>query len=629
MSFRFNENYFIDSMPNILTNDKLRPPQYEAYQAIKKYYEKEEYPNRNALVVLPTGCGKTGVMAIAPFDICKKRTLIITPGNTIRDTVLDSLDPSNANNFWYEYDVFFPGITLPNVIEYESDTTDEVLSVANIVILNIQKLQERLSSSLLNRVDSDFFDFIIIDEAHHSTANTWVNCINYFKDAKILKLTGTPFRTDGEKINGELIYEYPLSRAMYHGYIKSLQNIVYTPDEVKLTIDNDDSKLYTIDEIFNMGLRDQDWVTRSVAFSEECSLKIVDASIEELNKKTSNSNIPHKIIAIACSIKHAKQIAKLYESRNIKTAVIYSDLPIEEKNAIFKDIENHRVQAVINVAMLGEGYDHKYLSIAAIFRPFRAELPYTQFIGRVLRYIPEGNSEDNIAKIVSHHYLYLDKLWEKYKKEISQSEIIKSLRDMDDILDKELDETKDSNPTKPRDQQILGNVTESETYHLNVEDYLDTELIRKSKEAEKQFNEKIKELQTLLGISFEQARGIIYQTNTKSNLGRPDKIYKRKKKDLDETIREEIVPDLITKYNIDSESDDLKDCGLFTGPYWYIPNSAKKNNGMIAMYFNTYLRNKIGYARKFWTDDDFDIAFSHLDKLTNMIEGIIKEYYNL
>lgn len=137
MSFRFNENYFIDSMPNILTNDKLRPPQYEAYQAIKKYYEKEEYPNRNALVVLPTGCGKTGVMAIAPFDICKKRTLIITPGNTIRDTVLDSLDPSNANNFWYEYDVFFPGITLPNVIEYESDTTDEVLSVANIVILNI------------------------------------------------------------------------------------------------------------------------------------------------------------------------------------------------------------------------------------------------------------------------------------------------------------------------------------------------------------------------------------------------------------------------------------------------------------------------------------------------------------
>ena len=50
---------------------------------------------------------------------------------------------------------------------------------------------------------------------------------------------------------------------------------------------------------------------------------------------------------------------------------------------------------------------------------------------------------------------------------------------------------------------------------------------------------------------------------------------------------------------------------------------------MIAMYFNTYLRNKIGYSRKFWTDDDFDIAFSHLDKLTNMIECIIKEYYNL
>ena len=50
---------------------------------------------------------------------------------------------------------------------------------------------------------------------------------------------------------------------------------------------------------------------------------------------------------------------------------------------------------------------------------------------------------------------------------------------------------------------------------------------------------------------------------------------------------------------------------------------------MIAMYFNAYLKRKIGRPRKNWTDNDLNIAFSYLDKLTTMVEGIIKKYYNL
>jgi len=42
----------------------------------------------------------------------------------------------------------------------------------------------------------------IIDEAHHSTASTWVECLQYFSHAKVVKLTGTPYRPDGEKIVG-------------------------------------------------------------------------------------------------------------------------------------------------------------------------------------------------------------------------------------------------------------------------------------------------------------------------------------------------------------------------------------------------------------------------------------------
>lgn len=635
MSYTFYQNYFIDSLYNIKDNPNLRQPQLAAYYRNLNYFN-STYENRNALIVLPTGVGKTGVMALIPFGLCKKRTLIITPGHTIKNTVIESLNPSEPDNFWYKTKVIEPGFILPNVIEYEgADTPMEVLNAANIVIINIQKLQARLDSSLIYRVDEDFFDVIIEDEAHHSTANTWVDCIEHFKNAKVIKLTGTPFRPDGEKIVGKLIYKYPLSRAMYNNYVKSLRNIQYTPDELKLTIDNDD-KLYSVEEILNMGLKDQDWITRSVAYSQSCSQAIVDESIAALEEKKAFSNIPHKIIAIACSISHAEQIEDLYLKRGMRTTIIYSTLPEEVKNKAFSDIDNNRVDVVINVAMLGEGYDHRYLSIAAIFRPFRTELPYTQFIGRVLRYIPEGNSKDNIAIIISHKHLYLERLWEKYKKEIQESEIIKSLKDFENVLDDTLDDISSSESSNERNIESLGLVHQSESYVLKEENYLDTELIKKSKLEELELSKKLKELQSLLNVSEDQAKLLLKQSQVNDpNYGRPDLLYKQKKKNLDSMIREEIIPSLIEKYNINKDDIDIKDSGLFTGPYWYIPNQILnqkydgKNAAMLALYYNKYLRDKIGLPRKQWEDNDYINAFKCVDILTKYIDSILERYYNL
>lgn len=70
--------------------------------------------------------------------------------------------------------------------------------------------------------------------------------------------------------------------------------------------------------------------------------------------------------------------------------------------------------------MLGEGYDHPYLSVAAIFRPYRSLAPYSQFIGRILRRIPDqvtANPIDNIGTVVAHRDLGLDPLWKEYMQE--------------------------------------------------------------------------------------------------------------------------------------------------------------------------------------------------------------------
>lgn len=629
MAFKYNHNYFMASLPNIYGNENLRLPQIEAYKAVDEYFD-SDYDNRNALVVLPTGVGKTGVMGLVPYGICSGRVLIITPWTAIRDSVIDSLNPDYHDNFWLKRDVFKTKIQLPDLIEYTGkSTTYEVLSAANIVVLNVHKLQSRFDSSLINIVPKDFFDMIIIDEAHHSTAKTWVECVDYFENAKVVKLTGTPFRTDKKEINGHLVYKYPLSRAMYNNYVKSLENIKYVPDELRLTIDEDETKTYTIQEIFDMNLKDMEWVTRSVAYSIECSEKVVDESIKCLeDKKRNNKTIPHKIIAIACSVKHAQQIADLYNHKGYRVALIHSKLNETQKSKMFKDIENDRVDVVVNIAMLGEGYDHPYLSVAAIFRPFRNELPYAQFIGRILRFINDDNAveEDNIGQIVSHKHLELDKLWQKYKIEIQESEIIKKLRDYDEILDEDFDENS-SNKSNNSSVEKLGKATDIGDGTVSIEAYLDTNLIKRSREKDEKAKEKIEKLKSMFNLNDEQAKLMVQQMeNSSSSMKRPDIIYSSKKKNIDSRIREEIVPRLIRVYSIKEDGNELKKLPIFQGRYWYITNKVDKNNAMLAMYMNTYLKDRIGKSRKKWLDDDFNRAFIILNEIEKYIEKQLKHF---
>ena len=229
MSFIYNPDYFMLANPFIKWNEELREPQIEGYFSVYEHFIVKK-KTTSAIVILPTGTGKTGLMGLLPFSISNGRVLIITPQLTIKDAIIDSLDPEKPNNFWLKRNVFNKISELPVLVEYEgSKTTLEVLESANIVVLNVQKLQRRLDTYPLNFLPEDFFDMILIDEAHHSTARTWVETINHFSKAKVVKLTGTPFRSDNEKIAGDLVYKYKLSQAMANKYVKSLKNIEYVP----------------------------------------------------------------------------------------------------------------------------------------------------------------------------------------------------------------------------------------------------------------------------------------------------------------------------------------------------------------------------------------------------------------
>lgn len=630
----YNEHYFGTANPHIYGNDELREPQIQGYYKVYEHFIVRNKKNTHAIVVLPTGVGKTGLMGLLPFHICEGRALIITPQLTIKDTVVDSLDPENPESFWYKRKIFDRIDETPTLVEFSGGMKNEILDVANIVVLNIHKLQARLTKSPLNYLPKDYFDMIIIDEAHHSTANTWVETINHFDKAKIVKLTGTPIRTDGVELAGELVYKYKLSQAMAKGYVKSLRNIEYIPEQLLLTIDKDETKQYTVEQLLELGLRDEDWIRRSVAFSKECSESVVKESIKLLeNKRRDTSKVPHKIIAVACSIDHAEEIKQLYIENGYRAEVIHSKQMPEKQDETKQNIENHRLDVIIHVAMLGEGYDHPYLSIAAIFRPFRSELPYEQFIGRVLRVIPEEEVEktdDNIADIVSHHNLQLADLWEKYKVELQESEVIKHLQE-ENFLDDSGNPSEGNSSGTSADIIPLGLAKEQGTGTLTTDTYLNTELIKKQKEEEKRQKESIDKLQELLHIDYEQALAIYNQTRTKDTalFKRPDLYFANRKKSVDNQIREILVPQLITRFHINQSEKNLANCRLFHGKYAWIKTKASDNGAMLAMYFNTYLRNTVGKKREEWKVTDFDIAFEKLMIAEEFVEKVLSEYLHL
>lgn len=621
-----DQNYFLESIPNIESNDGLREPQIEAYKAVYDHLTVQN--NRDhAIVVLPTGVGKTGVMGLIPYGNSMGKVLIITPQLVIKDAVLDSLDPEHPRNFWMARNIFSKFNDLPAVIEYDSATSKWALNEANIVILNIHKLQERLDKALVKRVPSDFFDMIIIDEAHHSTAPTWEKTLEYFSSAKVVKLTGTPFRSDGEVIDGKYVYKYPLSKAMAKGYIKSLERVKYIPDALYLTIDRKDDTLYSIDQIRDMGLKEEDWISRSVAYSKDCSLKVVKESIDILERKRV-TGIPHKIIAVACSIYHAEQIQAIFEEFGMKVALIHSRLPKDKLTAGLNAIENHKVEVVIHVAKLGEGYDHKYLSVAAIFRPFRSRLPYEQFIGRVLRSIDPDeavNEEDNIAAVVHHQELGLEELWEFYRKEREKSDVIK-------YIERGGPTVEGGNISDRNINKETGYVQEDGEGEFVTDSFIDTELLKERERRVTEEREKLKKLKDLLpdypdDVLLQMVRRQ-EEGSTVEKILRPDKYIFRKKRNLDDRIKIEMVPELIIKYNIRKEGNELSNSRIFRGKYAWIPEKSADNAAMLAIYLEYRVNEAIGnLARASWGPDEYAAALDRVEGIYAVMDQILESEF--
>lgn len=405
------DHMFLTLTADIEGNSKVREPQQGAHRAVRTHFEASNEP---VILQIPVGCGKTGVIATLPFGVANGRVLVITPNLMIRSSVSEALNISNPKNFWRCTGVLHDLSAGPfRTVLDGVDANLHDCNASQFVVTNIQQLASS-ADRWLPQFPPNYFDMIMIDEGHHNVAPSWAKVFDRFPNAKVVSLTATPFRSDGTRPVGKVIYRYPFTRAMVKGYIKQIHSRNVAPSELSFTY-RDDARRHTLKEV--MELREHAWFRRGVALAPECNRHIVDASIKYLYDLRDRSGYRHQIIAVACSVDHARQVRGLYEERGLKAAEIYGEMDREKQDAVLADLRSHRLDCIVQVQMLGEGFDHPPLSVAAIFRPFASLSPYIQFVGRVMRVVHETKPDhlDNHAFVVSHVGLNTDAHWDDFR----------------------------------------------------------------------------------------------------------------------------------------------------------------------------------------------------------------------
>ncbi|MFB6280087.1 MAG: DEAD/DEAH box helicase family protein [Salinibacter sp.] len=462
--------YFEATDAHIVGNEQLRVPQEEGYIALRDYFETEGTTQLPAIVVLPTGCGKSGLIACAPFGIAEGRVLVVAPNLTIKDGLAEGTF-SGTDNFYHFCDVLPADARLPRVVALERGrVNEEDCRRADIIVSNVQQMQ-----GWLPLFPSDFFDLIVVDEAHHAPADSWQNINRAFPDAKKIYCTATPFRSDERPIRAEPVYRYHLADAIAKGYVKNIVRVDAVASEMTFTVDGEE-RTYSRAEI--MDLRAETWFSRGVALSDVCNETIVDRSVQLLQAKNRRGTERHQILGAACSIRHAEQVAALYRSRGIDASFVASrGITTEEREDRLRAYEHGDLDAMVHVGILGEGYDNKNISIAALFRPFRSVAPYTQFVGRALRALPDGTDTDNLAHVVAHAGLNQEGHWQYFKHETEKAQVLADLNaqqlsgegDAEDSLDSNEDPSESCRESDPAE------VTSEEIEGFDVDAYLPVE----------------------------------------------------------------------------------------------------------------------------------------------------------
>lgn len=342
----------------------LRPYQNEAKAAVLGQWEQGV---QRTLLVLPTGCGKTIVFAKISEDCVKRgeRVLILAHRGELLEQAADKIHKA---------------CNLNCAVEKAEET-----SLGSFWRITVGSVQTLMRESRLARFLPDYFDTIIIDEAHHAVSDSYQRILQHFSGAKVLGVTATPDRGDMKNLGqvfDSLAYEYTLPRAIREGYlcpIKAL-TIPLNLDLTGVSVQAGDFRAADLDTAL-----------------EPYLYQIADEMLRSCSDR--------KTVVFLPLVKTSQKFRDILNERGFHAAEVNGNS--DDRAEILRDFEAGKYNVLCNSMLLTEGWDCPSVDCVIVLRPTKVRGLYCQMVGRGTRLSP-GKKD----------LLLLDFLWHTQRHEL-------------------------------------------------------------------------------------------------------------------------------------------------------------------------------------------------------------------
>ncbi|MCG3084076.1 DEAD/DEAH box helicase family protein [Anoxybacillus sp. LAT_35] len=353
---------------------------------------------------LATGVGKTRLMGafIAYLHMAKgiRNFFVLAPNLTIYEKLIQDFTPNTPKYVFKGLSSFAnkqPNIITGDNYEQQALFLEDPLAV-NINIFNISKINSEVRGGKSPRIKrlseylgQSYYDYLkslpdlvlLMDESHRYRATAGVKAINELNPILGLELTATPQVESGSKTIPfkNVIYSYPLYKAMEDGYVK---------EPAVATRENFNPEKLSQEQLERLKLED------GVRVHEETKLEL------ELYARENNEKLVKPfILVVAQDTKHAEDLMNMMENDDFfggrykgKVITVHSNQRGEEKDETIKELlaledPHSKVEIVIHVNMLKEGWDVTNLYTIIPLRAANSKTLVEQSIGRGLR-LPYG-----------------------------------------------------------------------------------------------------------------------------------------------------------------------------------------------------------------------------------------------
>lgn len=323
---------------------ELKDHQQEALDNLSDMRNRKE---TIALLYHATGTGKT-VTAVSDAKRMGGRVLYIAH---TKDLITQAAD--TFRSLWPEASL---GLFVENY--KETDT--------QIVCASVQSLTLNLEFFL-----PDAFDYFIVDEAHHATAETYQKVLAYFTPRFTLGLTATPERADGNNILDifkNTAHRLDIQTAVEIGELVPVRCIrIHT--NIDMTKVRFNSVQYNIRDL------------ESKIFVPERNRLIVDTWMQYVRDK--------RTVIFCASIRHAEQIAEMLTAQGVSAMAVSGSMKLAERNEATERFAQKKILVLCACDLLNEGWDCPETEVLFMARPTMSKVLYTQQLGRGMR-LSEG-----------------------------------------------------------------------------------------------------------------------------------------------------------------------------------------------------------------------------------------------